>query len=169
MKKLLLILLLCGFVYSQQIDTTIVGEELIITETPSEVQPRVSRYNILWLKNKWHDLKIRRDEIQDEMNNLKWIMKYSPEVVAPDSSMVLESLDEILEHQNKFYTANREETVAYLESIKIELSGQFENIAPEVFDILGLLIDEAESRFYVSARERIVEELELVVGLLNEF
>ncbi len=89
-----------------------------------------------------------------------------PEEVTIDSE-IFETLDELLLLESKFYAAKKVQTIGYLESIKTKLSGEFETIDSEVFDILSLLIREADSRFYKSVRPSIVEDLEFILELLS--
>jgi len=69
-----------------QIDTTVIGNEVIITETPEEIQPVVRKYKIPRLQNQYDRAESHRDYYQAIMEKLEWIMDFEPEIIVPDTT-----------------------------------------------------------------------------------
>jgi len=89
MKKLFLILFIFAFTmlcFSQQIDTTVVGDEIIITETPSEIQPVVRKFNIMGMRKQYKAAESHMKYYQAIMDKLEWAVEYKPEVVVGEMS-----------------------------------------------------------------------------------
>lgn len=74
MKKLLLVLLLCGFAYPQQIDTVFTDSLIIITEIPEEIIPIVTVIKIEGKIKQYLNSRKYRDEFQMIMDRLEWVI-----------------------------------------------------------------------------------------------
>lgn len=130
MKKLLLILLLCVFVYPQQIDTTVVDDEVIITEVPSEIQPVIKKFNIPQVTNQLNKAISHRDYYQRIVDKLEWIVEFEVETIDTTGAEKMSSGSGELIVRTVEYSPKAQVVVNYL--------GSIENLSLEKIDIQEL-------------------------------